>query len=125
MMDLLPGVCVNDECNNAIKHLRTMIGSITGGRFIQGKRIGAWARNPIPDGSLACVSQKMIESSTPPLIVNGSLLINEEEEANEIVGFKTIRLLRNQTVSDIPKIAKFLQQHFPCARYLINYRLDI
>jgi hypothetical protein len=115
---------MSGECNNCIQHVRTMISSITGSQF-KSDPVGAWHRNPIPKGSLACVSQKMIESITPPLIVNGTLLIEEEEEANEIVGFKTLRLFENQTEADIPKIAKFLQSHFPCTRYLINYRSDI
>jgi len=122
MMNLLPGVRMSGECNNAIQHLRTMIKRITGPPFKQDD--GPWYRNPIPEGSLACVSQKMIESITPPLFVNGTLL-SESEEANEIVGFKTIRLFRNQTVSDVPKIAKFLQAHFPCSRYLFNFRSDV
>jgi hypothetical protein len=115
---------MSGEINSAIGHLSTMVNSVTQRPFRQGGRTGLWHHIPIPDGSLACVSQKMIESITPPSIIHGTLL-NEEEEANEIVGVKTIRLLQNQTESDIRKIAKeFLQSHFPCSRYLVELAIS-
>ena len=88
-------------------------------------RYGAFDHNPIPSGSLACASQKMVEAINPPCFekcTEPSKLVSPKDEANEIVGFKTIKFV-NQRVA--PKAAAdFLLRHFPCARFIVNYSSD-
>jgi len=88
-------------------------------------RYGAFDHNTIPDGSLACASQKMVEAINPPCFKNcseTSKLVLPKDEASEIVGFKTIKFV-NQSVA--PKdAADFLLRHFPCARFIVNYSSD-
>ena len=127
-MDLLPVIRMSGEINNALHHLRMMMKKTTDPPFRmkppEDCRFSAWYRNPIPDGSFACVSQKLMETMTPPLLVNNTLA-DATAEAKDIVGFKTVRLFNRQNVTHVPMVAKFLKLHFPCARYFINYRSDV
>lgn len=126
MLNLLPGVRMGGENNNAIQRIMNMIKGVTDPPFrlkpLASTKFSAWDHNPIPDGSLACVAQKMIETIVPPAIINGTKL--HPNEGEEIVGFKTIRLMRDNKLSDVPTIAAFLVNYFPCARFIINYRSD-
>jgi hypothetical protein len=65
----------------------------------------------------------MVETIVPPLVKDG-IPVNPKE-AEEIVGFKTIRLLLDNRMKDVPKIAAFLKTHFPCTRYIINRRSNL
>ncbi len=126
MLNLLPGLRMGGENNNAIQKIMTMTQGITASPFqLQpppASKFSAWDHNPIPDGSLACVAQKTIEAIVPPVFVNSTYV--DPNEAGDIVGFKTIRLLRDNDIKDVPEIAKFLIESFPCARFLVNYRSD-
>lgn len=126
MLNLLPGLRMGGENNNALQNIMTMMEATTAGPYEmqpgQDEEYSAWYHNPVPDGALSCVSQKMIETIVPPTWINATHI--DPYEADEIIGFKTIRLLRDNDIQDVPKIAEFLKAHFPCAKYLINYRSD-
>lgn len=126
MLDLLPGLRMGGENNNALQNIMTMVETTTGPPYEMkpdsDTKYSAWYHNPVPDGALSCVSQKMIETIVPPAWINETHM--DPDEGEEIIGFKTIRLLRDNNVKDVPKIAEFLKEHFPCARYLINFRSD-
>ncbi len=126
MLDSLPGVRMGGENNNAIHNIMTMIEQTTSYPFRLKPpsylKYGAWYHNPIPDGSLACVTQKMIETIVPPSFINGTQL--DPNESDEIIGFKTIRLMTNINSTEVKNIAQFLNMSFPCARFIINYQSD-
>lgn len=118
---------MSGENNNALNLIRTMMNQITKSPFQMKppvSKLNAWSRNPMPDGSLACVSQHMIEAITPPIFANGTVA-DAEAQANEIIGFKTIKLAKTLNDGQAPEVAHFLKSHFPCARYLINYRTEV
>ncbi len=126
MLNLLPGVRMGGENNNAVGKLMKMIQTVTAPPFVLQPKLNpyhAWQHNPIPDGSLACVSQKFIETIVPPAFINATH--TEPNEAEEIVGFKTIRLGMYEVENPTSAIVSFLKEHFPCARFIINIRSDL
>lgn len=127
MLDTLPGVRMGGENNNAIQNIITMIDKTTAHPFqlhpSPFMKYGAWDHNPIPDGSLACMSQKIIETIVPPKLINATHLNPNEQD--EIVGFKTIRLIWGSDSGRLPKIATFLKESFPCAKFIVNYCSDV
>mmetsp|Transcript_15651 Transcript_15651/g.43165 ORF Transcript_15651/g.43165 Transcript_15651/m.43165 type:complete len:341 (-) Transcript_15651:1908-2930(-) len=127
MMDLLPGVRMSGENNNVIQTMKSALQRTLRHPFKlelpKGQEKGAWGHNPIPYGSFACPTQAIIETLNPPPLrqePNGT-----QQQQDDIVGFKTIRLFRNNTMAHVPGIVHFLKEHFPCARYLVNYRSDV
>jgi hypothetical protein len=89
-------------------------------------RYGAFDHNPIPPGSLACASQKMVEAINPPCFekcTETSKYVSRENEPLEIVGFKTIKV-RNVAIP-ARQTAEYLTSHFPCTRFLINYSSNV
>jgi hypothetical protein len=125
MLDLLPGVRMAGENNNAIQHIKDMIDSIFSMKpmRIDSSRLSAWYHNPIPAGALGCVSQHMIETIVPPVMLNKTHVV--PRAATEIIGFKTIRLIPLISIDKIPGIVDFLNDHFPCTRYIVNHRSDV
>jgi hypothetical protein len=113
------------ENNNAIQHIKDMIDSIFSMKpmRIDSSRLSAWYHNPIPAGALGCVSQHMIETIVPPVMLNKTHVV--PRAATEIIGFKTIRLIPLISIDKIPGIVDFLNDHFPCTRYIVNHRSDL
>ncbi len=126
MLDTLPGVRMGGENNDVINNIRAMINATTRPPFLlqpnPESKYSAWYHNPISSGAFACVGQMMIEAIVPPEMLNGTHVDPHEQE--DIIGFKTIRLLWSSATS-VQETAQFLKDTFPCARFLINIRSDV
>lgn len=122
-LDLLPELRMAGENNNVLQNIKTMFDSTFSGPngydLRNSSHHGAFYHNPIQKESLACISQKMIEAIIPPPIEANETSLDSEDV---ILGFKTIRLFRDNKMSDVKKIVDFLKMHFPCTRYIVNYR---
>jgi len=148
MLDLLPGVRMAGENNNALYHIKTMMDSIFQGTTSmmldtsnETDPYSAWYHHPILPGTLSCASQKIIETIIPPPSLKNYQYPSthegqesqskqyeqrdEEEEGEMILGFKTIRLLNTIPIKKIPQVVKFLSEHFPCTRYIVNHRSGV
>ena len=143
MMDLLPGIRMGVEYNNIIKIIRDMLDATKKPPFSQRLspkyKYGAHFHNPMPEGSFGCVAQRVIEAVVPPLLNNETYFLHSNgtyidthadsrqseytiDDDSDIVGFKTILLVQELAdESELPEVAAFLKEHFPCTRYLINY----
>lgn len=121
MLDALPGVRMSGENNDELKAIRNMMDNVLlEDRFTRiVDRQSAWGHNPMPPGATACVGQHMIEAINPPLTdVHGIVL---EDDTNTIVGFKTIRFLEGlQKGKDIRSFVTWVQENFPCTRFIVN-----
>jgi hypothetical protein len=127
MMDSLPGVRMSGENNDTLGAIFRMIANIAQEKHFarqqENPKRAAWGHNPVPKGAFACVAQKMIETINPPLFNENQEPI--EDDSDTIVGFKTIRFLRNKPERYDAELVKYVQEHFPCARILVNIRSDI
>ena len=113
-----------------------------------GKEEGPFIHNAIPLGSHACVVQQLAYTLNPPEIIlldkddhddedaGTSTTLNDDYTNNDpiiksayinsnedkmILGMKEIRFQDQDLIPWTPKEAfTFLQDHFPCARYVIN-----
>lgn len=123
MMDSLPGVRMSGENNNLLrKQFSFYSGTFEAEHFEKGYgEKNAFGRNQILEGSLSCILQNAIELITPPEFP----IQDQEEEQSTIVGFKTIRSHIAENNDNMQLFVDFLQEHLPCARYLVNYRSDI
>ena len=128
-LDLLPGLRMAGENNNVLQNIKTMFDSTFNGpmgyELRKEKHHSAFYHNPIQEESLACISQKMIETIIPPPIVTTVTTEPLVDSEDVILGFKTIRLFRDNKMSDVKNIVDFLKMHFPCTRYIVNHRSDV
>ena len=85
--------------------------TLTAKSFNETDRVAAWAHEPVSKELLSCSIQNALEAINPP----------QNPQENPILGFKTIRLKASNT-KKLKQIAHFLQESFPCAKFLINYR---
>ena len=127
MLDSLPGVRMGGENNDVLQNIKDLMNATFHGpmkikSFTQNKNT-PWYHNPIPPGALSCVSQKMVETIVPPLLLNDTHF--PPNEAQTIIGFKTIRLFQRTPKARLPEMVAFLQEHFPCTRYIVNHRSDL
>lgn len=122
MLDQLPGVRMSGENNDALNRIRHMINVVVEKEQFQREsgHMSPWGHNPVINGSLSCVAQHMIEAINPPLVDDQGKLI--EDDAETIVGFKTIRFIGN---NNLDELKEFLETKFPCARIVINIRSDV
>ena len=108
---------------------------------------GPFMHNAIPIGSFACVFQHLLKTLNPPhittppatttttnyidnnnhksIIDNNDMFLQEEnkedDEDKTILGIKEIRLQDQDLIKWTPtEAAQFLQENFPCSRYIIN-----
>jgi hypothetical protein len=73
------------ENNNVIQNLINLHDAIMKAPFKaarreQQKRLTAWGHNPIPKQSLACVSQKMVETIVPPLAAEATYGVGSQSD---------------------------------------------
>jgi len=139
MMGQLPSVRISGENNDMLGSLRRMeeevVQTIGGIKKQSGADMtnwhGAWRHNPVVNGSMACVAQTMIQTINPPRIdEEGHYVVEDDDdeqldEESKILGFKTIRLLRHVKEEDDERVAKWLTERLPCARFLINIRSGV
>jgi len=126
-LNLLPGVRMSGEDQGLLMNLMNFEREKLKYPFEMksSNRFGAFDHNPIPEGSLACAYQKMVEAIDPPCYkdcTGTSKRVSPEDEAKEIVGFKTIKFLDSKVPAK--EAAAFLLSHFPCARFIVNYSSD-
>lgn len=111
----LPGIHMGGENNNLLGNLHNAFLHTTNRsnyrKTKSGFGAGAWVHEPLSKEMLACSVQNAFEAINPPPI--------NIAEDDLILGFKTIRLQHNK---DLKAIVEFLQESFPCARFLVNYR---
>eukprot|EP00542_Grammatophora_oceanica_P008447 CAMPEP_0194054970 /NCGR_PEP_ID=MMETSP0009_2-20130614/55179_1 /TAXON_ID=210454 /ORGANISM="Grammatophora oceanica, Strain CCMP 410" /LENGTH=366 /DNA_ID=CAMNT_0038703705 /DNA_START=53 /DNA_END=1153 /DNA_ORIENTATION=+ len=134
MMGQLPSVRMAGENNDLLGHLKRMEDDILENpQFVHNHHgdltdwNGPWRHNPVLNGSLACVSQQMIETINPPLVDREGHYISAETEESKILGFKTIRLLNHmeEKKHDDERVAEWLGNTMPCARFLVNIRSEV
>ncbi|KAG7362006.1 hypothetical protein IV203_025672 [Nitzschia inconspicua] len=122
MLDSLPGVRMSGENNGLLwTQFHFFQNTFCERNFIEGTNLkAAFGRNKIPNGALSCILQNSIEIITPPKLPIASI----EKEESTIIGFKTIRAHTAKNRNEMEAFVKFLKEHLPCTRYLINYRSD-
>jgi len=124
MMNLLPGVRLSGENNNELNSEKKALDNLWDvGHFqanIHNNAKGAWAHNAIPDGSLSCPIQQMFEALDPP---EKQIMLQENfDDSHEIIGFKTVRFHIHNGGENL---VKFVKNHLPCTRVLVNFRSDV
>ena len=135
MLDSLPGITMGGENNDALKSIKSMQDRIlqdpnmqmANQEDLQGK-MSAWSHHPFVHQSFACVSQQMIRDINPPLLnpQDPTQFADAQQEAHEIVGFKTIRFFNGITTQEKEQeLASWLNTNFPCARIVININSNV
>ena len=91
-----------------------------------------WFHNEIPEQAMACTIQKVLQTINPPAeeiqqqIINGGGTTGmnlDGYETSQIIGAKMIRIQRgNWTALEASEFFKYI---FPCAKFIMNTRLDI
>lgn len=122
MMDSLPGIRMSGENSNTIGAMKKAVDGLMDIKEFRAGVRGAWGHNPIPHGSFACPVQHMIETINPPVFNDDN---SNATDTDTILGFKTIRFLQNGPHDDgktDANMVRFVQQHFPCTRILVNIR---
>jgi hypothetical protein len=136
MLDELPGVTMAGENNGALGHLRTFDDQVVRfENFLKGgyseyseKNKGAWGHHESIKQGQACAYQLMMRNLNPPFLhpKNSHQFHYPEKEATEIAGFKTIRFFEPLTTPDQEQqMLHFLDQNFPCAKYIFNINSDV
>ena len=146
MFDLLPNVRLSGENHNVLFQASELLRTIEDHpqNFINNETIregffmsetiqeGAFKHNAIPIGSFSCVVQHLFRTLNPPSITINknsddqlsswkAYIDDEENEDKKILGMKGIRLQEHELLSWTPaEAATFLQENFPCSRYIIN-----
>jgi len=129
MLNLLPSVRFTGENNNQIHMAYETVNNLKGKaahRLLEQANYGSWMHHTIPNGTMACVSQQIMEAINPPAM---ELLLNKETAANvkdldrqTIFGMKEIRFHKGNWTAK--QAANYIKLHFPCSRVLGNIRLD-
>jgi hypothetical protein len=120
MLGSLPGVRMAGENRGQLRVMKTALDNI---RLSENFRNSTnqrtpWGHYEVPDGAYACVVQTMMETINPSW--NAKDVNNDDSET--IIGFKTIRFLENIPDEQVPELAEYLKESFPCARFVINIR---
>eukprot|EP00985_Skeletonema_marinoi_P030049 scaffold30235_cov249-Skeletonema_marinoi.AAC.1 len=93
----------------------------------------AWFRHEIPEQAMACTIQKVLQTINPPpeeiqqQIINSdsserSVIALDRYETSQILGAKMIRVQSGKWTA--LQASKFFNYNFPCAKYIINTRLN-
>jgi len=129
MLHLLPNVRFTGENNNQIYMAYETVKNLRGKgahRLLEQPNYGSWMHHSIPNGTMACVSQQIMEAINPPPI---EWLLDKETAASikaldrqTIYGMKEIRFHKGNWTAK--EAANYIKLHFPCSRVLGNIRLD-
>ena len=128
MLSQLPGVRMAGEENGQLIYAKQFIENLETKslKFHSESNVqGAFQHYPIPDGAMICPIQQLFEVLNPP---PQDQLFNPHgfDDNQTILGFKFIRF---QDVrfggKDVESAVLFLQEYFPCAKFIINIRGDI
>jgi hypothetical protein len=138
MINHLPSVRLAGENNNELYIASQLEKNLKGYGFnglrsnVPATASGAWFHHSIPKQSMACTIQKVLHTINPPpkevqqrIISNKSSGVGitlDDYETSQIVGAKMIRI---QIGKWTPlEAAEFFKYNFPCAKYIVNTRLD-
>ena len=141
MINHLPNVRVGGENNNTLYvaskiETNLMLQGFDGLRSKVRARAPqkAWFHNEIPEQAMACTVQKVLQTINPPpekiqqqIIssdgsgANGVTL--DDYETSQIIGAKMIRIQGGNWTA--LEASGFFKYNFPCAKYIINTRLDV
>jgi len=135
MFNKLPGVRLSGENYgelNLAAHLSSNLeqGDPDNPNFVYDEAMpdGPFEHNAIPTGSLACVSQHLLNVLNPPPMwmmkdrAHFSDKAIERYDSKLIMGFKTVRL--DEGAWTYNEAIKYLKEAFPCARFIINTGSD-
>jgi hypothetical protein len=130
MFNSLPGIRMSGENNNELGVIRQMVENLYTSKLANGVPMyvsaeggkSAWGHNHVPAGTFSCVCQAMVHAMNPPLLTADESRLKQPDDANDIVGFKTIRFLNG--VTDENALVDFVQHNFPCSRVIVNIRSD-
>ena len=128
MFDYLPGVRMAGENNNTLAYLKSATDNIVKSKEFrfQANTRTSWGHRFMPNQTLACMNQKMIESISPPPLKPGGKFVAQKNHTNDIVGFKTIRFFKEtKTKVEQRDMVKYLITNFPCSRVVININSDV
>jgi hypothetical protein len=124
MLGSLPNVRLSGENNDQLKVMKRAVDNIRlKENFIANTNdnTSPWGHNAVPEGAYSCVVQTMMETINPP----GEKVANSNDDANTIIGFKTVRFLENvERDEELQPLAEYLKESFPCARFIVNIRSD-
>jgi len=135
MINHLPNVRLAGENNNEL-YIASQLGKNLKGYGFNGlrsnvpKASGAWFHHSIPKQSMACTIQKVLHTiNPPPKEVQQQIISNEGNgitldgyETSQIVGAKMIRIQNGKWTP--LEAAEFFKYNFPCAKYIVNTRLE-
>ena len=140
MINCLPNVRVGGENNNELyiaSKLETNL-EMQGFAGLRSKvparpHFEAWFRHEIPEQAMACTIQKVLQTINPPpeeiqqQIINSdsserSVIALDRYETSQILGAKMIRVQSGKWTA--LQASKFFNYNFPCAKYIINTRLN-
>jgi len=136
MINHLPNVRLAGENNNTLYVASLLEKNLHGQGFANLRtkvpaRDGAWFHHSIPKQSMACTIQKVLQTiNPPPEEVQQQIVRNESSgalaldgyDSSQIVGAKMIRIQKGKWKP--LEAAEFFKYNFPCAKYIVNTRLD-
>lgn len=136
MINHLPNVRLAGENNNELYIASQLEKNLKGYGFnglrsnVPAKASGAWFHHSIPKQSMACTIQKVLHTiNPPPKEVQQQIISNEGNgitldgyETSQIVGAKMIRIQNGKWTP--LEAAEFFKYNFPCAKYIVNTRLE-
>jgi hypothetical protein len=128
MLSKLPGVRMAGEENGQLIYAKLFTENLEAKslQFHSETQVqGAFQHYPIPQGSMICPIQQLFETMNPPSELQLSDT-NGYDDSETILGFKFIRFDDARFGgTDVESAIMFLQEYFPCARFVINIRGDI
>jgi len=129
--DQLPNIRLSGENHNQMKFTSQLTNNLLNNRpnllkHPMDKTSGPFAHNTIPKGSMGCIAQQMMHVlNPPPLEVQKDKSINVQDyDKDLILGFKTVRF-HDAGWDDALEASKYLKDHFPCSKVLINLQTNI
>lgn len=126
----LPNIRLSGENHNQMKYTSQLTINLLNNRpnllkHPMDKTSGPFAHNTIPKGSMGCIAQQMMHLlNPPPLEVQKDKSINVYDyDKDLILGFKTVRF--HDAGWTAWEASKYLKDHFPCSKVLINLQSNI
>jgi len=132
MFNKLPGLRLSGENYNELNGIsnlfRNLLDHTSDFKYDVSVAEGPFMHNAIPNGSLSCAAQQLVNTLNPPRMedmMERDFNHYEEKESQMILGMKTVRLDEGGVHAFSPAGAvKFLENNFPCSRFIIAKRSD-
>ena len=143
MINRLPNVRIGGENNNQLfiaSQLETNLKKKNFGGGLRSKvparpLDNAWFHYEVPEQAMACTIQKVLQTINPPPLEIQQQIINsssngtsgmnlDDYETSQIIGAKMIRIQRGNKWTAL-EASEFFKYNFPCAKFIMNTRLDI